>query len=312
MRIDPTAVAELRCFEVAAQHMNFTKAGDALGLTQSAVSQRIRNLEKRLGYPLFLRQYRSIALTEAGTVLFDSTARAFLDIEQTLDRLEPSEAVLQVNCIPSLALEWLMPRLVRFSRLQPKIAVRLKAEFQTLNRQSMRIEGIELAIRYEPDDDANRSSEPVLTEYILPVATPKYLAEHPNFAAGHSLDEVTLLHDATPWMGAPKFVEWRSWLESARPDWLDHIGGVEFNLSSLAVGAALNHQGVAMARTAMVTEAIQSGRLINVFGRLAPAPARYTLLAQNPRDRRSSAFTDWLKEECARFAEERKSTFPIG
>lgn len=309
MRLDPTSIAELRCFEIAARHMSFTQAGNFLGLTQSAVSQRIRNLESRLGYSLFQRHYRSIALTDAGAALFEVTARAFSEIEQTLNRLDPAEALLQVNCIPSLALEWLMPRLVSFNRLHPKIAVRLKAEFQTLNRQAMRAEGIDLAIRYEPNNADPHHAEPILDEFLLPVATPKFLSEHPDFAEGRSLEHVVMLHDATPWIGAPPFVEWRCWLESQRPDWLGELGGVQFNLSSLAVGAALNHQGVAMARSAMVMDAIQSGRLVHVFGRFAPAPASYMLLTQSPQDKRSIAFSDWLKAECIRFNSQRKATF---
>ncbi|MDB5769372.1 MAG: LysR family transcriptional regulator, partial [Collimonas fungivorans] len=151
----------------------------------------------------------------------------------------------------------------------------------------------------------------ILDEYLMPVATPEYLASHPQFAAGEDISGVTLLHDSAPWAGAPEFIEWRTWLEAERPDWLDALGGVQFNMSILAVGAALNHQGVAMARTAMVLDEIRSGRLVHVFGRLVQAPAHYMLLVQHEDDRRVTVFCEWLKEECRRFMEVRRQLLSI-
>lgn len=311
MQFNTSILGALRCFEVAGRLLSFTKAAQALNLTQSAVSQQIRHLEERLGYPLFFRQHRSLILTVKGEVLFESAARVFLDIEQTLKRLGTSDSPLQVNCLPSFALQWLMPRLTDFHRLQPEITVRLKAEFQALDQHAMRADGIDIAIRFDPGQYEILHADPILDEYLMPVATPEYLASHPKFAAGQSLGNVTLLHDTAPWAGAPEFIEWRTWLEAERPDWLGRLGGVQFNMSILAIGAALNHQGVAMARTALVLDEIRSGRLINVFGRLVQAPARYMLLTQREDDRRVVVFSQWLKDECRRFSEVRRQLLPI-
>nr|WP_076591426.1 LysR substrate-binding domain-containing protein [Herminiimonas arsenitoxidans] len=311
MQLHPSILANLRCFEVAARLLNFTKAAQALNLTQSAVSQQIRHLEENLGYPLFVRRHRSLILTDKGQALFECASRIFLDIEQTLRRLEPAEAPLQVNCLPSFALQWLMPRLSDFQHLHPAIAVRLKAEFQTLDLHAMQADDIDVAIRFDPGQYGNLQAERILDEYLMPVATPKFLSEHPAFAAGQSLQGVTLLHDATPWSGAPEFIEWRTWMEAERPDWLAELGGIQFNLASLVIGAALNHQGVAMARTALVLDEIKSGRLVKVFDRLVPSPAHYMLLIQRADDRRTAVFSLWLKEECHRFSDERRQLLLI-
>lgn len=306
MLINSSFLNALRCFEAAARLLSFTKAAQALSLTQSAVSQQIRHLEERVGYPLFVRRHRSLALTNKGEVLFECAARTFLDIEQTLKRLGPSGTPLQVNCLPSFALQWLMPRLADFHRLHPEITVRLKAEFQTLDRHAMLADNIDVAIRFDPGQYESLHANPILDEYLIPVASPEYLASYPAFAAGQSLGNVTLLHDAIPWIGAPEFIEWRTWLEAERPDWLGALGGIQFNLSSLAIGAALNHQGVAMARIALVLDEIRSGRLVNVFGRQVQAPAHYMLLTQRKDDRRVVVFSQWLMEECRRFSEVRR------
>src|SRR5271156_1570131 len=114
MPLDSSLLGGLRCFEVAARLLSFTKAETELSLTQGAVSQHIRHLEDRLGYALFTRQHRAIALTQKGATLFDCTSSAFLGIEKTLNHLGQSKAPLQINCSPSFALQWLMPRLIDF------------------------------------------------------------------------------------------------------------------------------------------------------------------------------------------------------
>ena len=82
------------------------------------------------------------------------------------------------------------------------------------------------------------------------------------------------MHDASPWVGAAEFIEWRTWMQAHQPRWLKHLDGPQFNLASLAIGAALNHQGVAIGRSAMVHDEVRSGRLVDVFGKHVAAPAR--------------------------------------
>ncbi|MEX3985039.1 LysR family transcriptional regulator [Paraburkholderia sp. EG287A] len=301
MQLDASLLGALRCFEAAGRLLSFTRAAKSLNLTQSAVSQQIRQLEDRLGYTLFVREARGLKLTAKGEPLFETTTRALGEIQATLNRLGLSNAPLQVNCLPSFALEWLMPRLTEFHRQQPEVSVRLKAEFQTLDRQSMNAEGIDVAIRYDPASYTELQANVLLDEYLVAVATPEYLALHPAFARGESLDGVVLLHDASPWVGAAEFVEWRTWMDELHPEWLEQLDGPQFNLSSLAIGAALSHQGVAMGRTALVYDAIRAGRLVNVFNRAVSAPARYMLLSRSPDDRRAAIFASWLKQECERF-----------
>jgi len=84
------------------------------------------------------------------------------------------------------------------------------------------------------------------------------------------------------------------------------VPGAQFNLSSFAISAAVNHQGVAMGRSALVYNEIKSGRLVDVFGKRVVAPARYVMLSRQPNDRRVSIFSAWLKTECARFDVARK------
>lgn len=299
--LDSSFLGALRCFEMAGRQLSFTKAAVALNLTQSAVSQQIRNLEDRLGYPLFKRQGRGLALTEKGVQLYETTSNAFSEISHAVHRLSLSGTPLKVNCLPSFALQWLMPRLVEFHRDQPDISVRLQAEFQPLNRQIMMESDIDVAIRYSPHGQPSMSEEVILEEYLVAVATPDYVAAHPSLAAGQLSDDLVFLHDAEPWVGAPEYIEWRTWAADCFPDWVERAAGPQFNLSSLAISAALNHQGIVMSRTVLIQEELRSGRLVKVFDRTVRAPARYVLLCQDPNEPRAVAFSTWLKAECKRF-----------
>lgn len=308
MQFDPSIFSSLRTFDFAARLLSFTKAAEMLNITQSAVSQQIRHLEARLGYPLFVRHRGRLSLTQHGQSLFNTSSRAFQEIERTLTRLSAKGSVLQVSCLPSFALEWLMPRLPDFHRHNPGSVVRLRAEFpDALSSQAIREGNVDAAIRLDPRDREETDAEPILDEYLFPVATPEYLARHPAFASGRSLRGITLLHDAMPWEGAPEFIEWSTWLKLKRPDWLSELDGIQFNLGSLAVRAAQNHQGVAMARTALVAEEIRSGRLVNVFNCHALSPARYVLLTDHRDDPDFCKFTQWLRQECQRFDRSRET-----
>ncbi len=302
MQFDPSLFGNLRTFDIAARVLSFTKAAEMLNITQSAVSQQIRHLETRLGYPLFVRHRGRLSLTQHGQSLFNTCSRAFQEIERTLTRLGDKDSVLQVSCLPSFALEWLMPRLPDFHRENPGLVVRLQAEFpHALSNQAIREGNVDAAIRLDPRDREESDAKPILDEYLFPVATPEYLARHPEFASGRSLCGITLLHDAMPWEGAPEFIEWSTWLKLKRPDWLSELDGIRFNLGSLAIHAAQNHQGVAMARTALVGEEIRSGRLVNVFNCHVLSPARYVLLSGHSDDPDFHRFTQWLRRECQRF-----------
>lgn len=309
MHLDSSLLGALRCFEAAARLLSFTQAAKALNLTQSAVSQQIRQLEERLGYRLFVRQARGLKLTSKGTALFETTSRALGEIQATLQRLGLSSAPLQVSCLPSFALQWLMPRLTEFHRQESDVSVRLKAEFQSVDRKAIQTDDIDVAVRYDPSTYAELRADVLLDEYLVAVATPEYLAQFPAFVAGVSLDGITLLHDASPWEGATEFIEWRTWMEGNWPQVTSRIEGPQFNLSSLALAAALSHQGVAMGRTALIHDDLRSGRLRIAFGKPVKAPARYVLLSREPHDRRTAIFADWLKQECQRFALDRQAMF---
>ena len=103
----------LHAFEAAARHMSFTEAARELGVTQAAISQRIRLLEHRLGQPLFLRHPRGLELTDAGRALVPAVHDAFERLTSGIAEVfgAPADAPLTVRMTPGFAAHWLAPRL---------------------------------------------------------------------------------------------------------------------------------------------------------------------------------------------------------
>src|SRR5436190_19932049 len=128
-------------FEAAARHLSFTKAGEELYLTQSAVSRQIKELEDQLGVELFQRRHRALALTDAGKQFYASAAQVLATMRAATEQLraQVGKRSLAVTTTHSFAAMWLIPRLAGFTRTHPAVDVRISAEtrVQDLERHGL-------------------------------------------------------------------------------------------------------------------------------------------------------------------------------
>src|ERR1700722_1576035 len=118
-------LSAVRVFEAAARHMSFTRAAEELGMTQAAVSYQVKLLETRLDTPLFWRTTRQVTLTEVGRRLAAASTEALTILRSAYAiALEETSTVLSVTSLPTLASNWLVPRLGSFQMAYPAYAVR--------------------------------------------------------------------------------------------------------------------------------------------------------------------------------------------
>src|SRR5918998_5790517 len=136
-------------FEAAARHLSFTKAGEELFLTQSAVSRQMKELEDQLGVELFQRRHRALVLTDAGRQFYASAAQVLTTMRAATDRLraQVGKKALSVTTTHSFASLWLIPRLAGFTRAHPGVDVRITAETRV---QDLDRDGLDVAIRHGP------------------------------------------------------------------------------------------------------------------------------------------------------------------
>jgi len=312
IRLSPSLLAWLRCFDAAARHGSFTRAAAELCITQGAVSQQVKQLEQWLGRPVFLRTPRTLIPTPEGKWLSVVLRESFEAIEGTLAQMRlPGEApTATLSCSPSFAMQWLTPRMGEFFRQYPDLGLRVFGEFHRLDRTRMVRDGIEAAVRFDLGGYTDLRATEFLDEWLIPVASPAFLHAHPELQDPTQLQAEWLLHDSSPWEGASAFEEWQHWATQvglAPPNWGQ---GQQFNLSQLALGAALAGQGVAMGRAALVVEDVRMGRLVPLFGRSVHSRAAYSFVTTPSPSPAMLLVKEWLTEEAQRFAILRHNSLP--
>jgi len=292
-------VSALRALEAAARHLSFTRAAGELNVTQSAISHQIKHLEDLWGVQLFTRLTRRLELTQAGASLAAVARDFFRNLENTLDdlRVDDGHTALRVQMLPSVAVKWLVPRLQHFRDREPDIDVWLST--RTDERGGFEAGQLDVSIRLGRGDTPGLASWTMMQEYVFPVARPRFLDERGWPTSPEDLCRYPLLLRLGE-TGAPL---WDTWFEDIGvpesvygPAVRD---GTRFPDSNMALQAAFEGHGVALARSAPVWDDITSGRLVRLFDVTCPYlhPINFLCL-QDKADRPAIvAFRDWLLEE---------------
>jgi len=284
-------------FEAAARHLSFTKAGEELFLTQSAVSRQIKELEEQLGVALFQRRHRALALTEAGQQFHAVAAQVITTMRAATERLRVQagrKRPLSVTTTNSFASLWLIPRLAGFTRTHPGVDVRITADTRV---QDLERDGLDVAIRHGPASLAGPNAIKLMGERVFPVASPKLLKRNPLRKPADLARHVLLQYD-DPDMRHP-WLHWKTWLEVERLAELRPAGTLVFSGYEQIIPAALEGHGVALGRSPLVSDLIRSGRLVAPFASSAEPPRGYfAIVAQAAEGRPEVAdFVAWLKAE---------------
>jgi LysR family transcriptional regulator, glycine cleavage system transcriptional activator len=195
----------VQAFEAAARTLSFTAAGHELGVTQAAISQRIRLLEDRLGQRLFVRHPRSLSLTPAGQAWLPSIHEAFVRLQDGTQEVfgDGGERPVTLRTTPVIQQNWLAPRLVAFHRAHPEVALRVVSAIWP---DDFGPEGADLEIRYGKGGWPGVEAVALGPESLLPACLPEVAAglAEPADLAGHTLVHV---------LGFA--VGWATWLEAA-------------------------------------------------------------------------------------------------
>ncbi len=300
----------LKGFEAAARLLSFTRAGEELHLTQSAISRQIKELEQQLGVPLFERRHRALALTDAGHALFPAAVQVLQAMRAATDQLRALSArrSLAVTTTHSFAALWLIPRLTGFTRAHPDLDVRIAADTRV---QDLERDGLDIAIRHGPASLAGPNALRLFGERVFPVCSPKLLRDtkRPLRQPADLRHHVLLQYDDPD--GRHPWLHWKTWLEVERLTDLRPAGSLLFSGYEQIIPAAIAGNGVALGRSPLVREALASGELVAPFKRSAdPARAYFAIVSNNAATRPEVAdFVAWLRAEAA--GEEPRPAAPI-
>lgn len=283
----------LKAFEAAARHQSFTKAAEELFVTQGAVSHQVKALETELGLKLFNRERQRLIITEAGRAYLEVVRDAFDRVAAGTDRLLQLQrsGVLNVTTSPNFAAKWLVHRLGRFVEAHPDIDLRVSASLQHVDFAR---DDFDMAIRHGDGHWPSLDVTRLCVEELFPVCSPKFLRGRNALRSPQDLRRCTLLH-----VDDRRY--WARWLETANVVSADADRGPLFNQASMAIDAAVDGQGVALARTALAAWDLRAGRLVRPFALALPAPYAYWIVCPKPTAGlpKISTFRAWLLAEAA-------------
>lgn len=279
----------LRSFEVAGRHESFTRAAEELFISQAAVSRQIRELEALLGQPLFERKHRAVTLTPAGQSLLAVLTEAFDQIDASLTGLKaaPAGGLVKVSVETTFAGTWLIQRLPAFGKAHPEIDVAVDADMRLI---AFGRDHSQLAIRHSVEASSwdNTESLHLADAEMIPVVSPRYLAEAAPIRSPADLLDHQLLHEADADL-------WRSWFAAAGlPDVRQDRGPI-YSDGGLILQAALRGQGIALVDSFLAAEDIAEGRLMRLFN-ISAGYGSYYLVARSFQSLSpaSAAFAGWL------------------
>lgn len=270
----------LRAFEAAARTGSFSAAAELLNLTHGAISRQIAKLEDWLGFRVFDRGARGVALTIEGNRLFIRTAEAFALIADNTDRWsEPKGgAVVRLATIPSLCGLWIIPRLNRLEQGEPRLRIVLEVDIRQIDLDD---EGVDLSLRCGRGAIAGRVSVKLFEENCFPVASRAVAA-----AIADGGPEAILAH---PLLHDSDASAWRAWLGSFGMDYRPRAHDRRFEDYNLVLDAAAHGLGIALARPPLTAARIASGSLVAVDEHTVLNPVSYWMDRPPGRPRPAAA-----------------------
>lgn len=277
----------LHAFVVTARHLNLTRAADELCVTQGAVSRQIASLEAYLGFALFQRHARGLALTPQGSQYLPEVRSAFDLLFSATHKICRENAVIRLKA-PTCAMRWLVPQLMTLENEHPEIHVSLTTT--TAHDVDFKTENFDAAIVFAEQPLSATHGYKLFDEVISPVIAPHLIEKIENNGRKLDLSQFTFLHPTQDQR------DWKLWLETHFNHPISIRKNQHFDTMDLAISAAIQGFGIAMADISLVEEDIRMKRLIKPFPESVKTGAGY-YLRQNPQGTHSKQlqiFLSWF------------------
>lgn len=290
----------LRAFEAAARHLSFRKAAEEIGVTPTAISHQIRQLEEACGQPLFRRQPRPLSLTETGQRLYPVLAEGFRAFAAAFDEISGQYRArpLRVTTTSAFAAYWLVPRLPDWRRHAPGIPLEIIGTDSVVDLAGDRAD---IAIRYAREAPRGAEVRRLFDDCYGPVCRPELLPSGAPLVTAAELIALPRIHYS--WQRTdPRDPTWEVWwrvasevdpgLPEAPRVWLSFLEEVH------AIEAVLRGEGIGMLSDAIVSRALAEGRLVRAHPMTVPGLS-FWLVTRPDHPRRSwiAAFADWVSQQ---------------
>ncbi|MEO7107693.1 MAG: LysR substrate-binding domain-containing protein [Rhodoferax sp.] len=294
-RFIPT-ISELRTFESVARLRSISAAAAELNCSQPTATWRLRELERRWSVTLFTRSTRSLEWTESTQRFYARVRRVLNEVESISAEIQeaPVQTQLSVTVSPSFAAAWLVGRLAAFNERHPQTDLRLSASnrFVDMNREAMDV-AVRLLNRGTVPGERLHSHVLLDDERLILVCSPTYASRWPEGTPLGALAQ-------TPLLGHEETDHWSRFFQTYLPD-SSQRNGPSFNNADLIIRSAIAHQGVAIVREVLASDALVQGQLVQPWPHSLPCEDAYHLLHKRGGQDNSkiSDLRDWLQQELA-------------
>jgi DNA-binding transcriptional LysR family regulator len=290
--MQPSARA-LTALSLLATLGSLTEAADQLGVTRSALSHRIAELEKRLGVALVRKVGRRIVLTEDGERLLASTGDALERIEAAVQPFQRDRGQIRLSTVSTFASHWLIPRVAQFQVRHPQVEVAIST---TTRPVDLRKEDMDCAIRHGRGAWKGLSSSLLFRETLMPIASPA-VADRFSPSASRNWRDAPLIRAKSRFMDWSKWQKFDHGFAKRRPRWLT------VETRAQALDAAVAGAGVTLMDMAYLVTPVAEGRVRTLAERPLPLQAGYYFVhAPNVRNLHLVALLrDWAIEAAQPF-----------
>lgn len=286
----------LLAFEAAAESSSFASAAKRLFVTPAAISQQIRILEQQLGVVLFERSKMGVKLTRAGRSYLVFIHEALEKIRLGQQQIEQFRNidVLTITALPSVASKWLMPQVLQWMDLHPGLEVRVEASHTQVdfNRSAS-----DICISFGNQGYEGLNKELLFVDSVSMVVSPQLLQSLSAPDDLLAIAQLPMIH--VDWGDDNHSLpNWNDWLQAAGLDMSVAKGGPRFNLSSMAIEAAVQGKGLLLGQHRLIENELDSGKLVRPFEISLPLERAYYLVYPNRTldNINAAAFVDWFKQ----------------
>jgi len=284
----------LLAFEAVARRRSFALAAAELHVTASAISHQIARLETHLAIRLFERSAHGVRLSPAGEQYLSRVSGALSAIAAATDDLRQGVSnSLYVHCTPSLATEWLMPRLRLFAEAHPDISLNLSAAH---THSDFALGQADLDIRYGVPQWPDLVVEPLFEERIVPLASAAFIRRH-RLKRADQLLGVPLIQSNV------SVVQWSDWFAAFSDKRAPDRFTLRFDRAHMSLDAAAQGLGVALESTTTGARLLAEGKLRPVLGmdKSCRVKAHFVVYpARHAKRAPVEAFLSWLHGEASR------------
>jgi LysR family glycine cleavage system transcriptional activator len=292
MKVSPkkTSLRGLRIFCVAAKYCNYRQAAEELSVTASAVSHQVKSLEEEFGVDLFVREGRSLTLTEPGERLYRQLEPAIGNIDEIIAEVLSSRAKrqLRVSVQPFFASECFVPRLEDFTAKHPDIEIFVDTSDETAERHPASADASIRLFRQEP---AQLDADALFPLRLIPACSPAFLKRYRKASGREFSPFPIVVHTSRP-------EAWKIWSRSTGIKLPPATSVVRLDSMIAVARAAERGVGAALVPVPLSDNWFKYGALVPMYDAAADMPETYYLAcppakADLPEVR---ALRDWVRE----------------